>query len=139
MIDRTELLKALPHGESMCLLDRVCNWDADSLKAQSTNVLTGNPLLVNGIFYPELCIEYAAQAAAVHLRLAQIHVFKESVAFVASVKKFEILSHLPLSEVGPLEVHVRLNIATTSACSYEFNACWNGELWTKGNLAIMAP
>jgi len=68
---REQIAGLIPHGDAMCLLDGVVQWDAEQILCTScSHRATGNPLRVAGRL-PALCaIEYAAQAMAVHGGLA---------------------------------------------------------------------
>lgn len=70
MIDRAWIANRIPHQGSMCLLDRVENWDENGVvcSAQSHSS-PENPLRSVGILGIANAIEYAAQAMAVHCAL----------------------------------------------------------------------
>jgi Predicted 3-hydroxylacyl-(acyl carrier protein) dehydratase len=57
----------IPHAGSMCLLERILDWSADSIRcATSTHRDPANPLAtMRGLRAVHLC-EYGAQAMAVH-------------------------------------------------------------------------
>lgn len=67
MLDRTGIAGRIPHQGSMCLLERVESWDAESiLCSASSHRLADNPLRAHGRLGAACGIEYAAQAMAVH-------------------------------------------------------------------------
>ena len=63
----------LPHSGDMCLIDGIVNYDTQSITCQTeSHQLTSNPLRNNKQLASINGIEYAAQAAALHLALAKI-------------------------------------------------------------------
>jgi len=71
LIGREAIAGLIPHAGAMRLLDGVLFWDADRIECMSrTHRDPHNPLRSQGQL-PALCgIEYAAQAMAIHGRLA---------------------------------------------------------------------
>jgi predicted LPLAT superfamily acyltransferase/predicted hotdog family 3-hydroxylacyl-ACP dehydratase len=66
-IDKTEIGALIPHSGSMCLLDRVLEWDDRSIFCISnTHRTPDNPLQRAGQLWAVHAFEYGAQAAAVH-------------------------------------------------------------------------
>ncbi|WP_067561973.1 hypothetical protein [Halofilum ochraceum] len=66
-LDRAAIEGLIPHAGSMCLLERVVQWDQESIECRSRSQLDmDNPLRVDGGVPIEAGIEYAAQAMAVH-------------------------------------------------------------------------
>jgi predicted hotdog family 3-hydroxylacyl-ACP dehydratase len=88
LISREAIAAMIPHGGSMCLLDGVLSWDAGRIRCSSrTHRDSGNPLRVDGQL-PALCgIEYAAQAMAIHGKLAGNIADKPSLGYLASVRE----------------------------------------------------
>jgi predicted hotdog family 3-hydroxylacyl-ACP dehydratase len=72
MLDRSQIAALIPHAGTMCLLDRVERWDATSIRCVTARHRRGdNPLRrVEGGIGAVCAIEFAAQAMAVHGRLA---------------------------------------------------------------------
>ncbi|MBK8739058.1 MAG: hotdog family protein [Betaproteobacteria bacterium] len=66
-LDRAGIAARIPHQGSMCLLDRVLEWDADHIRcATESHRAADNPLRAHGRLGAACGIEYAAQAMAVH-------------------------------------------------------------------------
>lgn len=66
-LDRSWIAAHIPHQGSMCLLDRVVDWDTQQLHASaSSHRLDSNPLRFRNRLGAVCAIEYAAQAMAVH-------------------------------------------------------------------------
>lgn len=72
MTDPTSLTRAgivdlLPHGEALCLIERVTEQAADRIRCLARGPASAcNPLLHDGQLATLHAIEYAAQAAAIH-------------------------------------------------------------------------
>ena len=66
-LDRAGIAARIPHQGTMCLLDRVLDWDADHIRcAAQSHRAADNPLRAHGRLGAACGIEYAAQAMAVH-------------------------------------------------------------------------
>ena len=66
-IDHAAVAARIPHTGRMCLLDRVLQWDAHTVRCSATSHRDqDNPLREAGGLATLAGIEYAAQAAAVH-------------------------------------------------------------------------
>jgi predicted hotdog family 3-hydroxylacyl-ACP dehydratase len=66
-IEKSEIRTLVPHAGNMCLLDRVLEWDDESIVCTSeTHRDPTNPLRRDGLLSVVHAFEYAAQAAAVH-------------------------------------------------------------------------
>ncbi len=71
MIDRAEIATLIPHAGKMCWLDRVIFWDEQRIVCRSgAHRDSNNPLRHGGRLGALAAIEFAAQAMAVHGRLA---------------------------------------------------------------------
>ena len=67
MIDRSEILRLVPHQQAMCLWDEVVQWDAGRILLRAGNHRDpGHPLRSNGQLRAVHLCEYGAQAMAVH-------------------------------------------------------------------------
>lgn len=72
MLDHAGIAARLPHAGRMCLLDRVLDWDARSIRCSAVSHRDAdNPLRDAAGLATLAGIEYAAQAAAVHGALAR--------------------------------------------------------------------
>jgi predicted hotdog family 3-hydroxylacyl-ACP dehydratase len=62
----------IPHQGTMCLLEEVLSWDAQTIVCRSTSHRSpDNPLRAHGRLGAACAIEYAAQAIAIHGALLQ--------------------------------------------------------------------
>ncbi len=67
MIDEAEIRSLIPHAESMCLLQRVDDWNESSITCSTTTHRDAkHPLRSDGILSAIHLIEYGAQACAIH-------------------------------------------------------------------------
>jgi len=77
----------IPHAGRMCLLDEVTQWNEATIRCISRSHRDGDNPLRAGPQLPALCgIEYAAQAMAVHGRLAAIIGATPSAGYIASLR-----------------------------------------------------
>ena len=66
-LDRAWIASRIPHQGSMCLLQRVLDWDDARIRCAAASHRAGdNPLRAHGRLGAACGIEYAAQAMAVH-------------------------------------------------------------------------
>lgn len=87
MIGRAEIATLIPHAGTMCLLDGVLNWDRASIRCVSArHRAEDNPLQRAGRLNAICGIEFAAQAMAVHGRLAGGVGWRSQAGYLASVR-----------------------------------------------------
>lgn len=87
MIDREEIAGMIPHAGAMCLLDGVLSWDPTTIRCRSTRHRDpDNPLRRAGRLAAVCGIEFAAQAMAVHGRLAGGTDRRPQAGYLASVR-----------------------------------------------------
>ncbi|MEO8134045.1 MAG: hydroxymyristoyl-ACP dehydratase [Betaproteobacteria bacterium] len=66
-LDRAGIAARIPHSGTMCLLDRVLQWNDGGIRCSaSSHRDSANPLRARGTLSSACGIEYAAQAMAVH-------------------------------------------------------------------------
>jgi len=72
-VSKAEIAGMIPHAGRMCLLHEVLEWSEAAIRCTSRSHRDGDNPLRAGAELPALCgIEYAAQAMAVHGRLAAL-------------------------------------------------------------------
>jgi predicted hotdog family 3-hydroxylacyl-ACP dehydratase len=87
-LDRTAIAGLIPHAGAMCLLDEVIAWDATTIKCRTASHRESDNPLARGGGLATICgIEYAAQAMAVHGRLANTIGLRPAAGFLASVRE----------------------------------------------------
>ena len=86
-IDRAWIAERIPHQGTMCLLDRVIEWSAETIRCVATgHRLPDHPLRSHGALHAAAGIEYAAQAMAVHGALGSGDGGRPRAGFLASVR-----------------------------------------------------
>jgi predicted hotdog family 3-hydroxylacyl-ACP dehydratase len=87
MIDRDAIGRLIPHAGAMCLLDDVLSWDDASIRCRSArHRAKDNPLSQLGRLGGLCGIEFAAQAMAVHGRLAGAVGQRPRAGYLASLR-----------------------------------------------------
>lgn len=88
MIERSEIATMIPHAGTMCLLDKVVSWDAGSIRCLTSHHRNSdNPLRrADGKIGAVCAVEFAAQAMALHGRLAANANDAPKPGFLASVR-----------------------------------------------------
>jgi predicted hotdog family 3-hydroxylacyl-ACP dehydratase len=120
-LDRAGIAQRIPHSGSMCLLDRLERWDAETIHCSTrTHAQPDNPLrTVGGLLAPN-AIEYAAQAMALHGGLLVAEGSTPSAGFLASARNVRF-SVARLDDIaGALQVQARRLSGDTNQILYEF-------------------
>jgi predicted hotdog family 3-hydroxylacyl-ACP dehydratase len=120
-LDRAGIARRIPHSGSMCLLDRLAAWDAESIHCSTaTHAQPDNPLrTASGLLSPNL-IEYAAQAMALHGGLLAAQGSEPSAGFLASARNVR-LSVARIDDIaGELQVHAQRLTGDQSQILYQF-------------------
>lgn len=105
-LDRAAIEGLIPHAGSMCLLERVVQWDPESIECRTRSQLAAdNPLRVDGGVPIEAGIEYAAQAMAVHGGLGDADGGGPRRGFVAVVNRVSWDGEWLDDEPGELCIH----------------------------------
>lgn len=143
--DRDWIAGRIPHAGSMCLLDRVVDWDETRILCASMSHLdAANPLRAEGGL-PALCaIEYAAQAMAVHGALvhgagdaAQPAPGKPRAGYLASVRK--VVVHVDRLDAGPapLEIEATRVSGDANLVLYDFAVSAGQQRLVSGRAAVV--
>ena len=86
-LDGAGIAQRVPHRGSMCLLERLEAWDAQSIHCTTTtHARPDNPLRTSHGLLAPCAIEYAAQAMALHGGLLAEAGSTPSAGFIASVR-----------------------------------------------------
>jgi predicted hotdog family 3-hydroxylacyl-ACP dehydratase len=87
ILGRDEIANLIPHAGTMCLLDGVLAWEKESIRCFSTrHHALDNPLRQAGRLGILCGIEFAAQAMAVHGRLAGAVGARPRAGYIASLR-----------------------------------------------------
>lgn len=121
-LDRAGIARRIPHSGSMCLLDRLENWDAVAIRCStSSHALADNPLrTASGLLAANL-IEYAAQAMALHGGLLSPEGDEPSAGFLASARNVR-MSVARFDDVpGELRIDAQRLSGDANQVLYEFS------------------
>ena len=120
-LDRAGIAERIPHSGSMCLLERLERWDAESIRCSTrTHLQPDNPLRTAGGLLAPTAIEYAAQAMALHGGLLAAEGSTPSAGFLASARNVRF-SVARLDDIaGALQVQARRLSGDTNQILYEF-------------------
>lgn len=140
VIERPEFESLIPHQGAMCLLERVVEWDAERLVAQTgSHRSEDNPLRRGAMLAAVHALEYAAQAMAVHggLRAAERG---ESLpgGYLAAGRRIELhvrrLDELP----GLLRVEVHEQFQQAGNLIYSFRVTAGDRPVAEGEATVLA-
>ena len=120
-LDRAGIAQRIPHSGSMCLLERLEGWDAESIHCSTTtHSQADNPLRTDSGLLAANAIEYAAQAMALHGGLLAAEGSTPSAGFLASARNVR-LAVARLDDIeGALRVQARRLSGDERQILYEF-------------------
>lgn len=147
LLERSEIAGLIPHSGSMCLLERLEQWDRDRIVCTATSHRdAANPLRsASGLLSP-CAIEYAAQAMALHGALiGQADGTAASPGYLASARGVR-LHTLRLDELaGDLRIEATRGAGDAKQILYAFHVSHDGATIAEGratvvlNTPIVAP
>ena len=138
-VDQTEIRTLIPHTGSMCLLERVIEWDDRAIICISnTHRDPENPLRREGHLSAVHAFEYGAQAAAVHGGLraraggqtagpGYIAAFRDARVYVNALDEIE----------SPLEIHATRLFGDQTSTVYEVHVSASGTPIAEARVTIM--
>lgn len=152
-LDQAGIARLIPHSGSMCLLERLLQWDAQAIHCSTTtHRLPDNPLrTVSGLLAPNL-IEYAAQAMALHGGLIALDEAQRkgeggdegeqggepSAGFLASARNVKLAVTRFDDIEGELHLHARRSAGDATQILYEFAAKdAHGRLLAEGRAVVV--
>jgi len=138
LIGREAIAGMIPHAGAMRLLDGVLFWDADRIECISrTHRDPHNPLRSQGKL-PALCgIEYAAQAMAIHGRLAGGVASAPRAGYLASLREVVCRAGRLDDLDGDLVVGAERLIGEESRVIYRFEVKVGGTDVLRGRAAVV--
>lgn len=124
----------------MVLLDRVLDWDADSLQAETgSHRDAGNVLRAGGRLSVVHLIEYGAQAMAIHGGLrAQAHGETPRPGLLAGVRDVEWFVERIDDIERPLRIQVQRLFGNDSGWMYQFEAFAGSQRLAHGRLSVIS-
>lgn len=136
--DHAWIAARIPHQGSMCLLDAVLHWDADTIHCRATSH-TGrmNPLRAQDTLGIANGIEYAAQAMAVHGALLAGRDTAPGAGYLTSVR--DVRWQVPRLDTlqGPLQVHAQRLSGDSNTILYSFHLEADGRTVLSGRASVM--
>ncbi len=119
MLTHTEIERRVPHAGAMCLLDRVVRWDASRIDCEAESPRAGHPLeLAQGV--PVVAaVEYAAQAAALHVALLDGRL-EPGGGMLAKLSGVVLSEGWLAASSGGLKIQADLLARSDAGCTYNF-------------------
>ncbi len=146
-LDHAGIAALIPHSGAMCLLDRLCAWDAKHIACSANNHRdTAHALRsASGLLAP-VAIEYAAQAMALHGALiGQAAGTPATPGYLASARSVQLhalrLDDLPLSgnasEPDELRIEATRQAGDARQILYAFSITHQGRPVAEGRAAVV--
>lgn len=140
MLGREGIEALIPHQGTMCLLDRVVEWDPDHIVlATATHTASSNPLRMDGRLRAIHLCEYGAQAMAVHGGLAaQADGRSAQPGFLVSLRDVKL--HIDFIEAldGELRVSAKRLLESSGSWQYSFEIQHGNRVLASGRAAVIA-
>ena len=140
MIGRDVIASLIPHTDAMCLLDRVLDWNPESITlATNTHCSLTHPLRAGGRLRALHLCEYGAQAMAVHGGLiAQAAGKTAQPGFLVSLRDVKLNRDYVDDLPGELVVRAERLLESMGSWQYRFAVSHNNELLAEGRAAVIA-
>jgi predicted hotdog family 3-hydroxylacyl-ACP dehydratase len=139
-IEKSEIRTLIPHAGNMCLLDRVLEWDDESIVCTSeTHRDPANPLRRDERLSALHAFEYAGQAAAVHGGLQARSAGVPAPAHYLAALRAAHLQVMRLDDIdSPLEIRARRVFGEARNAVYECQVSAGTVILADGRLTVMA-
>lgn len=141
MLDKADWAHLIPHAGSMCLLDTVHAWDAQTIHASSTgHTRIDHPLRSPAGLHAVHLAEYGAQAMAVHGALLARSRGSDAArpGMLVSLRDVQLMLE-PVPPCGRLDVHAQCLYADDAGAQYAFRVEQEGRLFATGRAAVIHP
>jgi predicted hotdog family 3-hydroxylacyl-ACP dehydratase len=135
---REDIAALIPHSGAMCLLDGVIDWDRDKVRCVSArHRATDNPLRRAGMLGGLSGIEFAAQAMALHGRLAAAGGERPPAGFLVSLR--DVVCRAPrLDNIeGDLVISAERLAGDERKALYRFDVEGDGAVLLDGRAAVI--
>jgi len=132
------IAELVPHAGSMCLLERVVDWDDASVTLTTTTHRDpANPLASGGRLHAIHLCEYGAQAMAVHGGLtARMRGERARPGLLVSLRDVVLARDFVHDLPGELQVEARRLHDSGAAWQYEFRVTHAGRLLAQGRAVV---
>jgi Predicted 3-hydroxylacyl-(acyl carrier protein) dehydratase len=137
-LDHAWIASRIPHKGSMCLLDRVTDWNETRIVCKANSHRSpDNPLRQEGRLGITTGVEYAAQAMAVHGVLLADNDKSHATGYLTSVRNVH-WNRNRLDELdGEIEVHAERLSGNEISILYSFRVFFGEEVLIEGKASIM--
>ena len=137
-LDHAWIAAHIPHQGTMCLLDAVQSWSAETIACTAhSHRDPANPLRAGGRLGAANGIEYAAQAMAIHGALLAGNDGQPRQGYLTSVRGVTLhtdrLDDLP----GELAVHAERLSGDSNNILYQFSLSHGGDCLLEGRAAVI--
>lgn len=140
LIQRQQIARLIPHGEAMCLLDQITDWDGHHLSATTaSHRRADNPLFENGWMDTVTLVEYGAQAAAVHAALQQSGLGAVRPAYLGAIKKLRLFTRQVDVSVAELQILAQCVFSDNSGAIYDIHVCAGDIDLLGGRIVLVQP
>ncbi len=137
MIAREALAALLPHAGSMLLLERVVQWDADSIHCRaSSHRDLENPLAIDGALDAACGVEYAAQAMAIHGGLLAAGAARPTSGYLASLRALTLHCQRLDRLAEDLDITAVRLVGDRAHVSYQFSVDCAGRTLMEGRATV---
>ncbi len=139
MLPKSDWATLIPHAGSMCLLDDVVAWDADTIHARTQSHRDlANPLRSDDRLRALHLCEYGAQAMAVHGGLlARAAGAVAAPGYLVSLRAVELLVARIDDLDGALDVHAERLLGGDGSWQYAFRVLHAGAQVASGRAAVI--
>ena len=142
-IGRDWIVRHIPHGGAMCLIDSVAAWDANRIQCLTrTHAHADNPLRAQNRLGALCGVEYAAQAAAIHGAILSARVGQRTdparimQGFLVALRDVE--SHVERLDKLPQELEIVATriAALPGGASYTYVICHASDTVQTGRMTL---
>ncbi|WP_295385373.1 3-hydroxylacyl-ACP dehydratase [uncultured Thiodictyon sp.] len=137
-LERAWLLAHLPHQGSMCLLERIDDWNPQGIRGTAVSHRDlDNPLRAHGRLGAVCGIEYAAQAMAAHGALLAGADASPRVGYLASVREVQL--HVARLDDGDADLSVAAELigGDDRSALYKFDISARGRRLLSGRATVV--
>jgi predicted hotdog family 3-hydroxylacyl-ACP dehydratase len=140
-LSKADFAHLIPHRDGMSLLDRVEEFDGETIICSSgSHRSPDNPLRRAGRLTPMAGIEYAAQAMAVHGGLlAQREDRAAGIGYLAMARDVEFLAERLDDVAEDLRIRAVRLAAQPDSLMYGFEVTAGGRMLLRGRVAVFFP
>jgi predicted hotdog family 3-hydroxylacyl-ACP dehydratase len=138
-LDKSWIAQHIPHQGTMCLLDYVESWDAETIVCSTkSHRAINNPLRAYQQLATSCGIEYAAQAMAVHgALLAPADSVRPKSGYLVSVRSTRLYVARLDDIEADLQVEATCIARNDNDVLYQFNVRAQGQLLLDGRAAVV--